>query len=72
VPAKTGSLTVREPFVDYSWFAGYAPADEPRIAFAAVIGNKPLWHIKSGYLAVEGLRAFFEVSPTPLRPPGSR
>lgn len=69
VPGKTGSLFVHDPFMDYSWFVGYAPAKEPRIAFAAVVGNQPLWHIKSGYVALEGLRKFFKVSNGPHRPP---
>jgi cell division protein FtsI/penicillin-binding protein 2 len=69
VPGKTGSLAVHDPFMDYSWFVGYAPAEDPKVAFAAVVGNKPLWHIKSGYVAIEGLRKFFKVESTRHRPP---
>lgn len=61
VPSKTGSLFVHDPFMDYSWFVGFAPAKDPQIAFAAVVGNQLLWHIKSGYVGVEGLRKFFQV-----------
>ena len=69
VPGKTGSLFVYDPFMDYSWFVGYAPAKNPQIAFAAVIGNTPIWHIKSGFLAIEGLRRFFKVELKNHKPP---
>jgi peptidoglycan glycosyltransferase len=51
IAGKTGSLTVDG--LDYSWFAGFAPADDPRIAFAAVVVNDPqkLWHIRGTHLA---------------------
>ncbi|MEE2834449.1 MAG: penicillin-binding transpeptidase domain-containing protein [Myxococcota bacterium] len=51
IAGKTGSLIVDG--LDYSWFAGYAPADDPRIAFAAVVVNDPqkLWHIRGTHLA---------------------
>ena len=51
IAGKTGSLIVDG--LDYSWFAGFAPADDPRIAFAAVVVNDPqkLWHIRGTHLA---------------------
>ena len=69
VPGKTGSLFVYDPFMDYSWFVGFAPAKNPRIAFAAVVGNTPIWHIKSGFLAIEGLRRFFNAEVKAHKPP---
>src|SRR6185369_4422446 len=52
VAGKTGSLTRREPsFLDYSWFAGFAPAEAPRYAVAAVVGNDPKWHVRAPYVA---------------------
>jgi peptidoglycan glycosyltransferase len=52
VAGKTGSLTgKRAPFLNYNWFIGYAPADDPEIAVAVVIANEPKWQIKAHYAA---------------------
>ena len=60
VAGKTGSLTGRKPTtIHYTWFVGFAPAAAPRIAFAALVGNGPLWHIKGTFLAREVLDAYF-------------
>jgi cell division protein FtsI/penicillin-binding protein 2 len=39
VAGKTGSLNAHDPFLAYSWFVGFAPADRPRIAFAVLLGR---------------------------------
>ncbi|MEM7159003.1 MAG: penicillin-binding transpeptidase domain-containing protein [Myxococcota bacterium] len=50
VAAKTGSLTgKRSPALNYNWFIGYAPADNPEIAFAVLLANEPKWRIKAHY-----------------------
>ncbi|GEM_PF-2742411 len=62
VAGKTGSLTLKDGSAQpphYSWFIGYAPADEPEIAIAAMTVNPPAWKLKSGTLARFGLEAFF-------------
>ncbi|MEM6291364.1 MAG: penicillin-binding transpeptidase domain-containing protein [Myxococcota bacterium] len=52
VAGKTGSLTgKREPYLNYNWFIGYAPADRPEIAFAVLLANEPKWRIKAHYAA---------------------
>jgi membrane peptidoglycan carboxypeptidase len=52
VAGKTGSLTgKRPPNLNYNWFIGYAPADDPEIAFAVVLANEPKWKIKAHYAA---------------------
>jgi cell division protein FtsI/penicillin-binding protein 2 len=51
VAGKTGSLTEVEPYRDYSWFVGFAPADRPRVAFAVVLANPPKWRVKAAYVA---------------------
>jgi cell division protein FtsI/penicillin-binding protein 2 len=65
VAGKTGSLAYRgqegdpalpapwpaDTYLGYSWFVGYAPADHPRLAFAVLIANKELWHIKAPFVA---------------------
>jgi cell division protein FtsI/penicillin-binding protein 2 len=59
VAGKTGSLSNHEkPFKDYSWFVGFAPADDPRIAVAAVVVNGLKWRIHAPYVAREALRAY--------------
>lgn len=52
VAGKTGSLTgKRPPNLNYNWFVGFAPADEPQIAFAVLLANEPQWRIKAHYAA---------------------
>lgn len=53
VAGKTGSLSANNPYRAYSWWVGYAPADKPRIALAALVVNSELWRIKSSYVARE-------------------
>ena len=58
VAGKTGTLSAERPYRGYTWFVGYAPADEPRIAVAALVVNTPRWRIKASYLAREALRQY--------------
>jgi cell division protein FtsI/penicillin-binding protein 2 len=39
VAGKTGSLADPNPYRDYSWFVGFAPADKPEVVVATVIVN---------------------------------
>lgn len=55
---KTGSLADKTPFRDYSWFVGFAPKDDPKIAVAAVIVNDPKWRIRATWLGREAMRLF--------------
>jgi cell division protein FtsI/penicillin-binding protein 2 len=63
---KTGSLADKDPFRDYSWFVGFAPKDNPRVAVAAVIVNGPIWHIRGTWLGREALRLGLERVPEPV------
>jgi penicillin-binding protein A len=67
VAGKTGSLADAEPYRDYSWFVGYAPADRPEVIVATVMVNGKLWHARAPTVAREALEAFFvgrpEVAP---------
>ncbi|WP_426751604.1 penicillin-binding transpeptidase domain-containing protein [Myxococcus sp. Y35] len=63
---KTGSLADREPFRDYSWFVGFAPKDNPRVAVAALIVNDPKWRIRAPWLGREALRLGLERLPAPV------
>ena len=59
VAGKTGSLSERDPFRDYSWFVGFAPVEDPQIAVAAVAVNERVWRVKAPFLAHEALKAYF-------------
>lgn len=63
VAGKTGSLTGSEPYRDYSWFVGFAPADAPEIAVAALVVNEPRWRIKGAYAAREAMRYWLIARP---------
>lgn len=60
VAGKTGSLSDRHPYRDYTWFVGYAPRDKPRVAVAAIVVNGYKWRIHGPYLAREALRLALE------------
>src|SRR5690606_25801292 len=68
VAGKTGSLFEAQPFRDATWFVGYAPAEEPAIAVAAVILNEARWRIRAPYVAREAIRSFL-LGTSPWRPP---
>jgi peptidoglycan glycosyltransferase len=59
VAGKTGSLADAQPYRDYSWFVGYAPADRPQVAIATVVVNERLWHARAPTVAREALEAYF-------------
>jgi peptidoglycan glycosyltransferase len=55
---KTGSIASKNPYHDYSWFVGFAPASAPRIAVAALVVNGPKWRIHASALAAAALRTY--------------
>lgn len=59
ISGKTGSLSGDNPPGQYDWFVGFAPADQPQIAFAAMIINHDRWRIKGAFVAQEALKTFF-------------
>ena len=64
VAGKTGSLSeYGHPFKDYSWFVGFAPADDPKIAVAAVVVNGRKWRVHAPYVAREALKAYLVGGP---------
>ncbi len=64
IGGKTGSLRGNDPKGKYSWFVGMAPLEDPEIALAAVIVNKPIWHIKASNLAKEAFEVYFKTKNT--------
>jgi cell division protein FtsI/penicillin-binding protein 2 len=59
VAGKTGTLTRKEGERHYTWFVGFAPADNPEVAVATLVVNTPIWRIKAAELARDVLRAYF-------------
>ena len=59
IAGKTGTLTRHKKNRHYTWFVGFAPADKPQVAVAAIVVNTPIWRIKGPMLARDVLRAYF-------------
>jgi cell division protein FtsI/penicillin-binding protein 2 len=67
VAGKTGSLDRAEPYLAYSWFVGFAPAEEPRVAVAVLLGNAADWHQKAHQVAARLLAGYFQGAPSSTR-----
>jgi cell division protein FtsI/penicillin-binding protein 2 len=59
VAGKTGSLSGTDPKGRYEWFAGVAPADDPRIAVAVLMVQSDLWWRSASQIAAEVLQGVF-------------
>ena len=59
VAAKTGSINGDNPKGHYSWFAAYAPAEDPKIALVALVINGDRWRIKASQVGEQALDVFF-------------
>jgi len=59
VGGKTGTLAVKEPYVFYTWFVGYAPVNDPEIAIAVMVGNGRLWWQRATDVSANVLEAYF-------------
>jgi cell division protein FtsI/penicillin-binding protein 2 len=60
IAAKTGSIDGKDPAGHYSWFAAYAPSEDPQIALVALVVNQNKWRIKATHLGEQALEAFFK------------
>jgi cell division protein FtsI/penicillin-binding protein 2 len=47
VAGKTGTLDRDNPYLQYSWFVGFAPTKEPAVSISVLLGNSELWHLKA-------------------------
>ena len=65
VAGKTGTLSRHKEDRHYTWFVGFAPADEPEVAVSALVVNTPVWRIKGPQLARDILRAYFAQKRAP-------
>jgi cell division protein FtsI/penicillin-binding protein 2 len=67
VAGKTGSLAEKSPYRDYSWFVGFAPAEDPQVAVATVVVNERLWRVKAPWVAHHALETYFAAEkPRPV------
>ena len=62
---KTGTLYGKADgdIVGYSWFVGFAPIQNPTIAFAIALGNKPGRQLRASELARELLAEYAAARP---------
>lgn len=72
VAGKTGTLSRERPYRGYTWWVGFAPADDPKIALAVLTVNTPKWRIKASQVAAATLRHYLVEKPRPDREPVAR
>lgn len=60
IAAKTGSIDGKDPQGQYSWFAAYAPMEDPQIALVALVVNQGRWNVKASHVGEKALEAFFK------------
>jgi peptidoglycan glycosyltransferase len=56
---KTGTLARRDPARTFSWYAGFAPAQNPQVAVAVMLANGDRWWRKANEVGRDVLRAYF-------------
>lgn len=59
IAGKTGTLNNPSPVKLYTWFVGYAPTKNPKVAIATLVVNDPVWKVKANVVAREALQAYF-------------
>jgi cell division protein FtsI/penicillin-binding protein 2 len=59
VAGKTGTRRPHAGAPTASWFIGFAPSDQPRVAVSVVLQNSDRWHQKGHQLARDVLRVYF-------------
>lgn len=73
IAGKTGTAEVGGGRPDHAWFAGYAPADNPRVAFAVVIEHGGSGGKVAGPIAKEFVKTLLETGlVTPSSPLADR
>jgi cell division protein FtsI/penicillin-binding protein 2 len=63
ISGKTGSLSGNNPPGLYDWFVGFAPAEDPQIAFSAMVVNSQGYKLRGAFVAQEALKVFFRDRP---------
>lgn len=66
IAGKTGSLSNNDAnnYRHFSWFVGFAPADNPQVAVAAIAVNGLKWRVKGPQLARDALALHFGAAQT--------
>ncbi|OGT98322.1 MAG: hypothetical protein A2X80_12515 [Geobacteraceae bacterium GWB2_52_12] len=59
IAAKTGSINGTDPKGHYSWFAAFAPIQDPQIALVALVINPDKWKVKASQVGEQALEEFF-------------
>jgi cell division protein FtsI/penicillin-binding protein 2 len=62
-PAVPAAVVVDPGHLGYSWFVGFAPARQPRIAFAVALGNKVPFRVRAALVARRLLASYLAESP---------
>lgn len=65
VAGKTGTLNQSSPVKLFTWFVGFAPLKNPKVAIATLVVNDPVWKVKANVLAREVLQAYFSEQGAP-------
>ena len=60
IAAKTGSINGTDPKGHYTWFAAFAPIQNPRIALVALVINPDKWKVKASQVGEQALEEFFK------------
>ena len=56
---KTGSLSGDNPPGLYDWFVGFATAEDPQVAFSAMVINYHRYKFRGAFIAQEALKTYF-------------
>jgi peptidoglycan glycosyltransferase len=59
VSGKTGSLSGDNPPGLYDWFVGFAAAEDPQVAFSAMVINHQRYKFRGVFIAQEALKTYF-------------
>ena len=65
IAGKTGTLNQPSPLKLFTWFVGFAPAKNPKVAIAVLVVNDPVWKVKANVIGREVLQAYFAEQGTP-------
>lgn len=71
IAGKTGTAEVAGR-IDHAWFAGFAPADQPRVAFVVVLEHGGAGGRDAGPIAKELIQTMLDLDLLPARQPRSR
>jgi cell division protein FtsI/penicillin-binding protein 2 len=60
IAGKTGTLADKgRQFREYTWFVGFAPANQPKIVVATLVINHKAWKVRAATVAYEALKIYF-------------